>query len=161
MCFDSVFIISFCSGSRSKPPLHRLRPKHSHREGLRRPPQVHAAHHVRRPGPARHVAPQQQPGRGQRVLLQHGAAGGAAEGQHEREDRVRRPGPHPVPRLRGRQDLELQLPRQSERRLRDDFFKGNFEHGDSLTKYLHDFYLLTLFGSFRIFIPLNKKLYLT
>lgn len=66
--------------------VHRLRPQHPHGEDLRRPPQVHAAHHLRPAGPALPVAAQQWPGRCQRVLLPQRAPGRAAARRHERED---------------------------------------------------------------------------
>lgn len=104
----------FPLGSWPQSSLHRLRPQHAHREDLRWSQEVHAAYHVRRSGPASYVAAQQQPGCGQCVLFYHRTACRAAEGEHEREDRVRPPGTHPVSFFCGREGLELQLPRQSE-----------------------------------------------
>lgn len=98
------------AGARQELAVHRLWPQHPHGEDLRRPPQIHAAHHLRPAGPALPVAAQQWPGCCQRVLFPQRAPGGAAARGHEREDRHWQAGQDRVAHVRRRQSVELHLP---------------------------------------------------
>ncbi len=113
-CRTSRNLKCFPAGPQQKPSLHWLWPQHQNREDLRWSPQVHSTHHLWRPGPTGHLAPQQQLSPGQCVLFSHRPVGGLAERQHEREKWVWHIWTDPVPNICWWESLELQLHGQSE-----------------------------------------------